>query len=155
MNLFLIILIFCWDPSPDATGYKFYQDNVFIGATTDTRYTVNDLDWRETYDFYVTATRDGLESDPSNHLTFHAPRMKMMARGSFSFTRPIARSNQDFVIESSKDLKNWIVETDVTEGVLPLDDLIETVVVNHNSPEPHLFYRIKIVNRAIGCAATN
>ena len=71
-----------WDPSPDAsvTGYRVYRgigavpvfDTIDVGSALTCE--VANLREGETYQFFVTAyDASGLESDPSNTLTFVVP----------------------------------------------------------------------------------
>lgn len=62
-----------WDPSKDNVGvksYSIYKDNVHIGDSTGTTYTVNGLTAGKSYSFYVKAKdAAGNFSNPSNTLT--------------------------------------------------------------------------------------
>ncbi|MCR2807984.1 glycosyl hydrolase family 18 protein [Paenibacillus soyae] len=46
-----------WDAVAGATGYEVYQDNGYVGYTTETQYTVNQLTASTPYTFYVLAVK--------------------------------------------------------------------------------------------------
>jgi hypothetical protein len=149
---FLLTLILCWNIHPETNTFKIYKNGVFSHDVTGNR-TTTELYNDDTISFTVTAVKDGIESIPSAPLTFHAPRLKMIAHGEFTFTQPKAKANQRFIVESSTDLKTWVEETDVFQMVHSDDGVIETIFVRHNSPSPHMFYRIRIDMIREGCAA--
>ncbi|WP_188453799.1 fibronectin type III domain-containing protein [Virgibacillus oceani] len=55
-----------WTAVEGASGYNVYQDGVKIDTVTTNSYSVTGLTTATTYDFYVTATNDTGESEPSN-----------------------------------------------------------------------------------------
>jgi hypothetical protein len=136
----------------ETNNFKLYKNGTFSHDVTGNR-TTTEFYNDETATFTVTAVKDGLESIPSNPVTFHAPRLTMIAQGEFTFTQPKAKANQRFIVESSSDLKTWTEETDVYQMVYSDDGIIETVVVRHNSPSPHMFYRVRIDIIREGCAS--
>lgn len=152
MPILLLVFSLCWDVHPETNLFRLYKDNVAIQDVTGTRTSV-ELQLTDTVTFTVTALKDGLESLPSNPLTFHAPRMQMRGPGTVTFTRPIAIANRVFKVESSTDLKTWIDEQDYLEMIEPIDEKIERVVVNFNHPDPMKFYRVRIDIIKEGCAA--
>jgi hypothetical protein len=152
MLKFILTLMLCWDVHPETNQFKLYQNGVFKHSIEGTRTSV-ELYNDDTATFTVTAIKDGLESDHSEPLTFHAPRMTKPTHSTLTFTRPKHKANQEFVLESSTDLVSWDIETDFTEIVIDQDGTLELVHITHNTPNPMKFYRVRIKILPVDCAA--
>lgn len=141
-----------WDRSPDATvvGYRLhsgtesgiYTEHLDVGAHTSTA--VTGLFRGETYYFAVTAyTADGIESDPSNEVSFTIPPGLRLARKAapndparvqFQVTR-----GRKYMLEASGDLRFW---TNLAEVVAASDGWIRYTDTNSSSASMR-FYRLQ------------
>ena len=145
-----------WDPSPDATvvGYRLhsgtasgiYTEHLDVGAQTSTA--VTGLVRGDTYYFAVTAyTADGIESDPSNEISFTLPpalqpalRLARKAtpndpaRVPFQVTR-----GRKYLLEASGDLLTW---TNLAEVVATPEGWIRYTDTNSSSASMR-FYRLQ------------
>lgn len=164
----------CWDPNPEPNiaGYTVYVSEhpqarqTFLKKveTVENFTRVYDLDPDKPAHMQVTAhDTDGLESDPSEEITFFQPRLmnQRVERQNntivftFLFYRPLNKANQEFVVESSTDLNNpiWFEETAEQRVLLITEENMELIDFAVPAVGPMKFFRVSIRYRPDGCAA--
>lgn len=143
----LIGATLAWDPSPTPTvvGYRLYQkDNAghsysVIGTTSGTTLSSQILDG-VTYTWMVTAyTASGLESDPSNEVSYTArPQVRIEGH---TITIFMVEGLQ-YEIQYTNDFLTWsVLRTEFITGAPRDQSFVDPSLDNHR------FYRVKITVR--------
>jgi hypothetical protein len=144
-------LSLAWDPSADhsVSGYVVRYGStsgaysVALNVHTNTTATVTGLIEGVTYYFVVTAyNAAGLQSDPSNEVSFIAPGRAQMVRRAHSGTAAHIRfpvvPGQTYRVEATADLHNWVSIWQVTGTANAWVEYADVQAVAF----PRRFYRI-------------
>lgn len=159
-------LSLCWDPNPepDVTLYKVYtslepgarEHSFMVTDSITTTATIADLTIGAAYHFQVTALNTaGLESDPSNELTYFVPGISMPSPGVIRFLRAVKRENVDYVLQASELVTGPYLDEPFEEEILDdtRQDGLELVEYRSLISTPTRFFRLFLRINPIGCAA--
>lgn len=156
-------MTFCWDPSPGVVKYTLYASNI-PGARVNAIKSVDSITNRVVIDgltegmlhhFQVTAKDSaGIESGPSNEVSYLAPRIFIVRPGVLRFWRPINRANVDYVLETADVITGpWTARTPV-ETILQTDTVnnLDLVLMEIPATPLNSFSRINMKIQKVGCA---
>jgi hypothetical protein len=142
-----------WDASPDtnAVGYVLYYGTASgaydfrLDVATNKTVTVANLTEGQTYFFVVTAyDSEGMESEPSNEVTFVVPGILLLTLGPISglaVLRFPASVNLSCELQASSDLRTWQLLTRTTSLVNGWVEVFDLAI----PPPPVRFYRLQFV----------
>ena len=158
----LMAISLCWTASPEAASYRLYvstKPSAYANSyraidTSQTLVTVDSLLRGGLYHFQVTALANGLESDPSDELSFLVPSMRIKAPGIIELPRPLNKKNVEYILESATSVTGpWTAETPIeTQLSIDSENNVEWVEMRAPAPETTKFYRIRLNVRREGCA---